>query len=338
MKKKSMKRALSLLTGTASLSSMAVGVVAEEPVETAVSVEAGEQMTYTKVANVRGEFDFDQNIVTPSDKVFSLFGTAATALCAKPGFAFEEPDIANYYINISGNMEKISTLSLSALKESGAETRILKCSCAMGGAIANTQVTGVPLSKVLKLIDLSDDINTVTVKSADGYGIPMPLKVAVDNGAMLVYQIGGEDIPASQGAPVQLWMPQAAARYFTRGVTEIELTHEETVPEIQQPDDAQRAKVSILNHIAEPFAVGDQIIFEGYADDFGTPITAVEFSLDGGETWTACSTEGASADRWVYWYFGYTTEAAGSYKLDVRARTAEGRVSPMAASVRFDVK
>lgn len=337
MKKKNMKRALSMLTGAASLSAMASGAVAEEQ-SVAVTVEAAEQVTYAKIANIQGEFTFEQNIVTPADKIFSLFGTAATAMCAKPGFAFEEPDIANYYINIGGDMAKMSTISLAALKESGEETRILKCSCAMGGAIANTQVTGVPLASVLKLVDMDESINTVTVKSADGYGMPMPLNVAIENNAMLVYKIGGEDIPASQGAPLQLWMPQATARYFTRGVAEIELTHEENVPQMEQADDAQRAKVSILNHIGDTFKVGDQVIFEGYADDFGTPITAVEFSLDGGETWTAGSTEGATADKWVYWYFGYTTEAPGTYKLDVRARTAEGRVSPMASSVVFTVE
>lgn len=334
--KKSMKRALSAITSLTSLAAMTVNTVAEETV--AVTVEENAQTEYDKIANIRGEFTFDQNIVTPADKVFNLFGTAATAMCAKPGFAFGEPDIANYYINIGGGMKKVSTISLAALKESGEETRILKCSCAMGGAIANTQVTGVPLSAVAEIAGLDETINTVTVKSADGYGIPMPLKVAVDSGAMLVYKIAGEEIPASQGAPLQLWMPQATARYFTRGVSEIEFTHEETAPQMQEAEAAQRAKVSIVNRAGENFKVGDQVIFEGYADDFGTPVTAVEFSLDGGETWTAGSTEGATADRWVYWYFGYTTEAAGTYKLDVRARTADGTVSPMASSIVFTVE
>ena len=60
--------------------------------------------------------------------------------------------------------------------------------------------------------------------------------------------------------------------------------------------------------------------------------------MDGGETWTTCKTEGASSRAWVYWHFVYLADAAGTYRLDVRAVTTEGRVSPMASSVVFEVK
>ena len=32
--------------------------------------------------------------------------------------------------------------------------------------------------------------------------------------------------------------------------------------------------------------VGRPVRFTGYAEDYGVPIAAVQFSLDGGETWT----------------------------------------------------
>ena len=67
------------------------------------------------------------------------------------------------------------------------------------------------------------------------------------------------------------------------------------------------------------------------------PVQAVEFSLDGGETWTAYETKNATADKWVYWHFGFTPRMEGSYQLSVRARAASGKVSPLAASVTFDV-
>ena len=336
---KRIRRKMGLLSGTAVLLSSATAAVqAEAPQQAAVSMDATETVQYDERSNISGEFTFDQNIVTPADTVFNLFGTAATALCAKPGFAFQEPDTANYYINVSGSMKKVSTISLAQLKESGEETRILKCSCAMGGAIANTQVVGIPLSKVIEMADMQEEFNTVTVRSADGYGLPIPLKMALDEDALLVYQIGGKEIPASQGAPLQLWMPQATARYFTRGVASIELTQEEKVPELQQPEEQQRVKVNILNEMEDHFQTGDQIIFEGYADDFDVAIASLEFSLDGGKTWTVCSTEGATSDRWVYWYFGYTCEAPGTYKMKVRARNTEGKVSPLESSVVFTVE
>ena len=39
----------------------------------------------------------------------------------------------------------------------------------------------------------------------------------------------------------------------------------------------------------------------------------------------------------MYWHFGFTPRMEDSYQLSVRARTASGKVSTLAASVTFDV-
>lgn len=205
--------------------------------------------------------------------------------------------------------------------------------------MANAQVTGVRVADILELAGVEEGANTITFRGDEGYGLPLPLDYVLEKDALLVWQIGGQDLPDSQGAPLQVWMPDTVAKYFTRRVMEIELTAEEEVPAVDAAADAYRAKVNIVNRMPEEsFAVGDQIIFEGYADDCGAAIAAVEFSLDGGETWTPCETKDATSERWVYWSFGYTTQAPGLYKMDVRARTAEGLVSPLASSVVFTVK
>ena len=334
---KKSKKILSGLMGGAALLSQAATVVQAEEVEAKVEVSVAtdrDQVSYQKVVNVTGEFSFDQNVITPPSEVFNLFGTAATAMCAKPSFAFGETSSETYYVNISGDMKESVRLSIEDIKKQVSNERVLKCSCGMSGSIANVSIVGVPLKNVLQMVELSADANTVTIKDGEGYGLPIPLDLAIERDAMLVYQIGGKDVPET----LQLWMPSAAANYFTRGVMRIEVTHEDKVPEMQSADDAQRAKIAVLNNVAKTFAIGDQITFEGYADDYDVAIAAIEFSMDGGETWTACATEGATTDKWVYWYFTYETEAAGTYKLDVRARTAEGPVSPLASSVVFTVE
>ena len=52
--------------------------------------------------------------------------------------------------------------------------------------------------------------------------------------------------------------------------------------------------------------VGEPLTFEGYADDYDKAIVAMEFSLDGGTTWTRHATEGAQAGRVLSWTFVYT--------------------------------
>ncbi len=336
MQKKTMKKLGAMTGAVAMLAGNAAQVVAEQEAPQAVSATVSEReaVNYDTVANVKGEFSFDQNVITPADEVFNLFGTVATAMCARPGFAFDKVNEEQYFINVGGSVQKYQTISLDELKGQDGETRVMKCSCATGSAVANAQVVGVPLKNIMQMVDVNDDVNTITVKGGDGYGVSMPLTYALDRDAIFVYQVGQTPVPSG----VQLWMPKSVARYFARNVVDIEFTNEAQTPEIIEADASQRAKISVMNRFDDmAFKVGDQIEFEGYADDFDKAITAIEYSMDGGETWTAYETSNASADRWVYWHFAYVTEATGTFKLDVRARAEDGTVSPLASSVVFTV-
>ena len=330
-------RAISALMGASILMAAPAQQVA---VAEEAAAETAQAESFDKIANVQGAFSYNQNVMTPPDEVFSLFGTAATGICATPSFALGNAETQDIYINIRGTMKKAATVSLDVLKEQGGTSTVMACSCGMSGAVANTKVTGVLLEDVIGLQDIIKDVNTVTVRDKDGYGLSLPLSYVLEKQAMLVWSVGDTELTSQTGGPVQLWVPDTVAKYFTRQVAEIELSAEEEVPTVEAGQDEFRTKVSLVNRMAEDqvFAVGDQITFEGYADDIGQAIAAVEFSMDGGETWTSCETNDVTSKMWVYWYFGYTAEQPGSFKLDVRARTADGRVSPLASSVVFTVK
>ena len=331
--KKNMKL-ISGLTGAACLlSSMAV---AEEAAAVTVSERAEE--TFAKVANVQGEFAFAQDTLTPPDEVFNLFGTAATYACAKPGFALNQSTREEHYINVGGKVKKNFTISAEQLAKMESQKRDLVCTCAMSPSAAMASVRGVRVADLLAMADVEADANTITMKDAQGYGLAMPLSYVLEKDALLVYEIGDLPLETADGTQVQVWMPDTVAKYFTRQITEIELSTEAEVPVVEGVNPEYRAKVSVLNRFDNTFAVGDQINIEGYADDCGKAIKAIEFSMDGGETWTNCETAGATGDAWVYWHFGYTAEAAGAYKLDVRAVAADGTVSPLASSVVFTVE
>lgn len=360
MKKKQNKKIMSGLAGAALLLSGCASAVpsgekapvespsvkpAEDTQKAALMVngyqlEAVEHdgIPYTKVANATGEFSWNQDVISPSSDVFNIYGTALTGACAKPAFAFEERKeaVGEYYINVSGSLKHAKSVTLADLEEQE-ETRIMACSCATGSAVINAEVTGIPVSALLPLEELQDGANTITFKGSDGYGIPMPLTYALEKNAMIVYKVNGEALPEGQHS--QLWMPGTVAKYFTRDIVDIEVTAEEEIPEIITAGEEYRAHVSIMNYADETvFKTGETIVFEGYADDYDVPVASIEISMDDGESWTVCEVEGATADRWVYWYFGYTPEEAGTYKLQVRARTAEGVVSPLASSIVFVVE
>lgn len=304
--------------------------------QTAYAVSVGKKVIEIPASAITAEFTFSQDVLSPDSDVFNMYGTALTGVCAKPAFAMEEgKELAgDYYVNISGHVQKNCQIGLREL-EYKEQHKIAACTCATGPGIVNAQITGIRLADLLELAGLAPEANTVTARSFDGYGIPIPLQYALEKESMLVYQINGQELPPGQGP--QLWVPGAVASYFTRNVAEIELTVETELPPIEASSEKYKAKIGLLNHMDETVPLGRTLLFEGYADDCESPIQAIEFSMDGGQTWLSCETPGASAEKWVYWQFSYRPEEAGQFELQVRARTCDGAISPLSAILTFHV-
>lgn len=88
---------------------------------------------------------------------------------------------------------------------------------------------------------------------------------------------------------------------------------------------------TIRGFAGEPVTVG------GYAQDFDFPIAAIQFSCDGGSTWTTYPTDRADPDRNVNWTFSFTPPGEGTYDLFVRSLRADGNTSPEPAHVTLDI-
>ena len=295
---------------------------------------------YTRVADVQGTFAFNQDGVSPNDELFNIFGTTLTSMCSKPNpeLIATEGGVANYYVNVGGDIKKTFTADVRELSKESSVQTLMACSCATGAALGQAMVMGVPLSAVVEMADLDEGVNTVTAYGTDGFGTPIPLRYALDHNALLVYQVNGEDIEEAAGTSLQLWIPETVARYFTRNIVDIEFTARDAEPEVLEVSPEYRNKVNIMNHSDGcVFVTGNEITFSGVADDLGSPIDAIEFSFDGGETWTVCETAGATADKWVNWDFTTSFDEAGDYRMTVRARTADGVVSPLEATLTFQV-
>ena len=86
------------------------------------------------------------------------------------------------------------------------------------------------------------------------------------------------------------------------------------------------------------FSAGEPIEFEGFADAYEIPVTAVEISLDKGKTWTTYDLGETDTMRWVNWKLTYTPEAPGSYLIKVRAVAADGSVSTDPSQLFFNVQ
>ena len=213
-----------------------------------------DDVSYVSVANAQGAFTFNQEGVTPNDELFNVFGTALTSMCSKPATELVDVEggVANFYVNVGGNIKKNFTIDVRDLAEDANQETMMACSCATGSPFGQAAVMGVPLSAVVEMADLEDGVNTITAYGADGFGQPLPLRYALEKNALLAYQVNGQELEAATGSSLQLWMPETVARYFTRDIVNIELTQEDAEPDVQQVDPCYRNKINIMNVISSP--------------------------------------------------------------------------------------
>lgn len=83
---------------------------------------------------------------------------------------------------------------------------------------------------------------------------------------------------------------------------------------------------------------GRALVVEGYAQDFGKAIEAMQFSCDEGSTWTSYPTSNADPGRNVNWSFSFTPPHAGHYHLLVRAVSERGGVTPEPARIAIEAR
>ena len=183
--------------------------------------------------------------------------------------------------------------------------------------------------------------NTVVFTSADGYVQEFPLDLLIEKGAIIASHVNGEDIKDVMGAANQLWIPGFPAKYFVRDIVKIEFENRAVVPTIPPFEDdghdyTNRPNVGIDLEFTYPF--GQPVTFRGWAHDYDKAITAVEFSLDEGRSWTSCPTEGATAERWVRWEFVWDPPEPGAYVMRVRSVNEDGKKSPIPAVSEFTVE
>lgn len=182
--------------------------------------------------------------------------------------------------------------------------------------------------------------NTVTFTAADGKTMPFPLDPLLERGALVVSKVNGETTADVMGAANQLWIPGFPAKFFIRDIVDIRFSEEDEPPKIDVFENDGHDFTNRPNIAAKgprEAHMGEPLLFEGWASDYDLKITAIQVSLDEGETWTTFETEGTDETRWVTWRFEYQPEQPGLYRLKARAVNELGIASPIAAVHDFEV-
>ena len=308
-------------------------------------------MGITPVAEAKGDFSFTQDSITDTDEVF-YYWENSDHQGVTPDNDTSEEAYAQWEISVGGSVQNPFTFKLSDFEDQMVE-RVYKMDCQTnppGGAyIANVNVKGIPLSVIMDKAGVDPSANALHSIADDGwdvYPVSMEYVQQYKDDILLVTEINGEKLGMLQGYPVQLWTPTLGGCHYTKRVVELNFTTDPAEPRFfkgfTNPKTGEmfnKPNTSIFNYTNGTFfPVGQPIEFEGFADAYEVPITAVEISLDKGKTWTTFELGETDPLRWVNWKYSFTPETPGSYLIKVRAVAADGSVSTDPSQLFFNVK
>jgi DMSO/TMAO reductase YedYZ molybdopterin-dependent catalytic subunit len=232
------------------------------------------------------------------------------------------------------------------------------------GAVGCAAWTGVRLSDVLKDAGVKDDAVYIGYYGADTHlsGDPdkvpisrgVPITKAMEDDNLIAWAMNGEDIPMLNGYPLRLVIGGYPASCSGKWLTKIDIrnvVHDGSkmtgtsyrVPampvapgaKVADEDMAIIEQMPAKSLITAPrsgatIKIGQRLPISGQAWDHGLGINKMEYSIDFGSTWKAC-TLSRSSGRYAWRQFAGEVDfpKAGYYEIWARATDGQGKAQPM---------
>jgi DMSO/TMAO reductase YedYZ molybdopterin-dependent catalytic subunit len=225
-------------------------------------------------------------------------------------------------------------------------------------AVGTAEWTGVPLRDVLAAARLDPAAVDVVFTGADhgvergveqDYQRSLTVDEAGEEDVLLAYAMNGGPLAPQHGYPLRLiapgWYGMAQVKWLTRieaGTTPFTGFQQSVAYRLRQRADEPGEPVTRIAprallippgfpdfmsraRIVRPGAV----VVEGRAWSGGSPVAAVEVSVDGGESWAPATLDPPDGHRWSWRRWRYSWAATpGAYALTVRAIGADGATQP----------
>jgi DMSO/TMAO reductase YedYZ molybdopterin-dependent catalytic subunit len=251
-------------------------------------------------------------------------------------FADPGVDGGAWRLHIGGLVDKPQTLALTELQSLPSVEQYVTMECISnnvgGPQISTGSFKGVSLRDLVTMAGPQSAAGWVKFTARDGYTESLPLDVVNDSPEILVaYSLENAPLPGSHGYPARILIP---GRYGMKGpkwLDTIELATDEAHGYWEQQGWDHNAVVKTTSRFDLPLD-GD-IVKVGPVDVGGVAfagkrgISQVEYSTDGGSTWSmATFDEPLSPFTWVVWRASWTPSSHGAYTLKVRATDGSGAV------------
>jgi DMSO/TMAO reductase YedYZ molybdopterin-dependent catalytic subunit len=236
----------------------------------------------------------------------------------------------------------------------------------LGEAVGNAEWTGASLAQVLRDAGVRDDAVDVVFTGLDRgvqggveqlYERSLSVNDAMREEVLLAYAINGQDLPPQHGFPLRLVVPgwygmthvkwlrsitvldhpfagyqQATAYHFRT------LEGDPGVPLTRMLPRALMVPPGVPDFMSRTrFVSPSKQTVEGRAWSGRGSIVRVEFSADGGASWSDAQLEDETSPYgWRRWTAAWDATRRGEYELCVRATDSAGNVQPLEVSWNFE--
>ncbi|MEC4271885.1 molybdopterin-dependent oxidoreductase [Adlercreutzia sp. R25] len=295
------------------------------------------------------EFSFDQTTITDRDDLW--FKTSRLAQKDMPTDAdVSQEDQDNWVIKVDGDVDQPFEMTLKEMTEQfGTKTEVFATACTetgvAAGTVGNVEVEGIPLSAIIEYAKPQAGADAVVFAGVDTYANNWgpSLEDVLKYDGVLVTKMNGDILYAEQGYPVRYMSQCISAGNAIKQVQEIHIVNtqkENSEYAIFGTYGVYKPLSGVLSaYDGQIFPAGQPIHLEGYSYAFDEPISKVEFSFDGGETWKTYETPNTEPGPWVYWKLDLSNEFTekGAYLVKVKATSlqADGTETPAPAVTNF---
>jgi sulfane dehydrogenase subunit SoxC len=224
-------------------------------------------------------------------------------------------------------------------------------------AVGTARWGGTLLSDLLQEAGIAEEAVDLVFTGADhgiergfeqDYKRALPVAEAMREDVLLAYEMNGAPLPPQHGAPLRLvvpgWYGMAHVKWLRRITAVAEPFDGFQMRAYRLRDTPDQPGVPLTR--IEPRALlvppgfpdfmsrrrvvkSGPVRIEGRAWSGWAPVSMVEVSIDGGDTWEPADLEPAQAsDGWARWTWTWQAEL-GSYVLSCRATDASGRTQPL---------